>query len=342
MKLKHLHIGSYKVFKDFDIDFCIDSEPADIIVIAGVNGTGKTTLLNDILNPNDKLLLFHNIDGKITFVNGYPENKIYAIGDLPIIHKSDIIYLPASQKNLNDLSSFIIKYVDGFVYEKGKTSTEAYKEIQHSINLIFQDFHLNSHFKGLNRDKELIFTNNKGEQFGADGLSAGEKQILAKVFPLFTEEMEGKVVLMDEPEESLHPSWQSMLVPVLRRCAKENDCQFILATHSPQIISSVKSEELRMLYWDDNNIKVARCEEGPYGWTVEKVLREIQNVNYFRVPEIEEKLDQLNLMIEKNEYNTDAFNHLMKEMEDTLGYSDKDLILMRLEMHRQQKKNEKN
>lgn len=341
MKLKHLHIDSYKIFKDFDIDFCIDSEPANIIVIAGINGTGKTTLLNDMLSSKDET--YQNAIAELTYIDSeFPEGKTIPIPHLALNYNPEIIYFPASLENLENLNSFVKQYVNELVFVKLKNAKDAYQEIQQMIDLIFEDFKLNIRFHGLNNNQELIFTNNKGEQFGADGLSAGEKQLLAKVFPLFTEEMKGKVILMDEPEESLHPSWQSMLVPVLRRCAKENDCQFILATHSPQIISSVKSEELRMLYWDDNNIKVAKCKEGPYGWTVEKVLSEIQKVNHFRVPEIEKKLDQLNLMIEKNEYSTDAFNNLMKEMEDTLGYSDKDLILMRLEIHRQQKKNEKN
>lgn len=306
MKLKSLHIDSYKIFQNFDIDFCINSLPADIVVITGVNGTGKTTLLKEILRQG---------------------------------RETEIVYLPASQTDLDRLTSYISRYVDNFVYEKGKTSFEAYKEIQQMIDLIFEDFQLGTRFHGMNRDRELIFINNKGEQFNATGLSDGEKQILGKVFPLFTDEMNGKVVLMDEPEASLHPSWQTNLVPVLRRCAKENDCQFILATHSPHIISSVRSEELRLLIrTEDNNIESVSCNEGPYGWTVEKVLSEIQQVNHFRVPEIEEKLTHLRTMIERDENKTNLFDRLWKEMEETLGYSDKDLVLMRMEILRKKKK----
>lgn len=206
------------------------------------------------------------------------------------------------------------------------------------IDSIFKDFQLGTRFHGMNRDRELVFENGRGEQFDVNGLSDGEKQILSKVFPLFTDDMKGKVILMDEPEESLHPSWQSSLVPVLRRCAKENDCQFILATHSPQIISSVCSEELRLLIrTEEGDVRAVKCNEGPYGWTVEKVLNEIQKVNYLRVPEVEEKLRKLEGLIEKNEYATDSFNTLWEEMENTLGYSDKDLILMRMEILRKKK-----
>lgn len=327
MKLKHLHIDSYKVFQDFDIDFCVNNVPADIIVIAGVNGTGKTTLLGRIIG--------------LAGAGAYSEKK-NAEGYLEIQGVlGSITFLPATEMNLDYLVSFIIRYVEKFVFEEGKTSTEAYIHIQQKMDAIFKDFQLDTRFFGIDRDRNLIFTNAQGHKFGIEGLSSGEKQLLGKVFPLFTEEMKGKVILMDEPEESLHPSWQSNLVPVLRRCAKENDCQFILATHSPQIISSVHGEELRLLVrTEEGKIKAVECNDGPYGWTVEKVLLEIQRTHNLRTPEVEQQLEELSRMIRKDETETESFKSLWDKMERTLGYSDRDIILMRMEMHRKKKKHE--
>lgn len=53
MKLKHIHIDAYKVFHDFDIDFCHEGKIQSLIVITGVNGNGKTTLLRDVIAGND-------------------------------------------------------------------------------------------------------------------------------------------------------------------------------------------------------------------------------------------------------------------------------------------------
>jgi Predicted ATPase len=343
MKLKSLHIANYKIFKGFEIDFCIDNSPADIIVIAGVNGTGKTTLLKEVIKgPWDG---FQNAQARIVITNQENQDGLaFSVNQFSMFSDdSHMIYLPASVVKTDNLAASIIKYVDKQIYEENKTSAEAYVEVQRMIDLIFKDFDLNTRFFGMNRDKDLIFTNLQNERFGINGLSAGEKQILGKVFPLFINEMRDKVILMDEPEESLHPSWQINLVPVLRRCAKENNCQFILATHSPQIISSVKAEELRLLVRDENsNIRSITCSEGPYGWTIERVLSEIQRVNYFRVPEVEVKLEKLRKMIGRNEYDTDSFKVLWTEMEALLGYPDKDLVLMRMEILRRRKKNEEN
>lgn len=53
MKLKHIHIDKYKVFQNFDIDFCHDDQTQSLIVITGVNGSGKTTLLRDVISGSD-------------------------------------------------------------------------------------------------------------------------------------------------------------------------------------------------------------------------------------------------------------------------------------------------
>ena len=49
MKIKHIYVEGYKVFHNFDIDFTEGEKTQNLIVITGVNGNGKTTLLRDII-----------------------------------------------------------------------------------------------------------------------------------------------------------------------------------------------------------------------------------------------------------------------------------------------------
>lgn len=340
MKLKHIHIDAYKVFHDFDIDFCHNGNIQSLIVITGINGNGKTTLLRDVIAGDASV----KPKGTVTIEN---KGKIETFS-LPDISKdeeyyqafSNVIFHKANDKSsVNQLQDEIIRYVDKYVYVLGKTSFEAYNKIQALIEDIFSNFNLQVRFKGIDENKKLIFTNMNNEEFGIEGLSSGEQQILSKVFPLFTDSMKEHVILIDEPEDSLHPSWQAHLIPILRRCAKSNDCQIILATHSPQIIASVRKEEIRIFTrGNDGYVKVGTCSESPYGWTIEKVLMEIQGVDYIRVPEVEDGLNELTRMVEQNQYDTDEFKKKLSDMETTIGFADKDLALIRMEIIRKKKK----
>ena len=86
MKLKHVHIDDYKLFHDFDIDFCDEKGPLPIVVIAGVNGTGKSTLLSYIkpqkfstLSAREKSASWPK-RGKKRFKYLPPSHKIPSIG----------------------------------------------------------------------------------------------------------------------------------------------------------------------------------------------------------------------------------------------------------------------
>ena len=66
-------------------------------------------------------------------------------------------------------------------------------------------------------------------------LSSGEKQLLLILLKVFLQEKKPAILLMDEPEVSLHISWQQQLLDALRRL--NENCQIILSTHSPSIFA---------------------------------------------------------------------------------------------------------
>lgn len=100
-----------------------------------------------------------------------------------------------------------------------------------------------------------------GKPFSLHQLSDGERGLLAVVFDL-TRRLaianpesnnpitEGEaVVLIDEIELHLHPKWQRHVMRRLRD--KFKNCQFIITTHSPQVIGQVKGRQLRLLSHDE-------------------------------------------------------------------------------------------
>jgi ABC-type lipoprotein export system ATPase subunit len=95
-------------------------------------------------------------------------------------------------------------------------------------------------------NKEIAFDLQKGVVFHAlpdkreiepDALSSGEQHELALISRLLFTEQPGTTVLIDEPELSLHVSWQHEMVDDLIEIAEVASLSFLLATHSTAIIN---------------------------------------------------------------------------------------------------------
>lgn len=70
--------------------------------------------------------------------------------------------------------------------------------------------------------------------------SSGELCYLHMVTAISSEIKNNSIILIDEPELSLHPRWQSEFIPFIQKLFKKyKGCHFICATHSPHIVSSL-------------------------------------------------------------------------------------------------------
>jgi predicted ATP-binding protein involved in virulence len=101
------------------------------------------------------------------------------------------------------------------------------------------------------------------------------------------------ICLIDEIDLHLHPSWQQRIVPDLLRTFPET--QFILTTHSPQVLTSVHSDNVRIL----RDEKVFASPEGIYGAESKRTLERVLNT-LSRPPRNEraKKLNKLFLLID--------------------------------------------
>lgn len=104
----------------------------------------------------------------------------------------------------------------------------------------------------------VIKDTSSGTEFGIDGLSSGEQQVVYRAGYLLRHLniKNGGVVFIDEPELSLHPEWQINYLQFLQNIFGEN-IQFIIATHSPYLAKSaglLGNVAISRLYNDGRNL----------------------------------------------------------------------------------------
>jgi len=96
-----------------------------------------------------------------------------------------------------------------------------------------------------------------GDRVDLLSLSSGELSLLCGFLGLAAHLEEGCVVFIDEPENSLHPEWQLNYVEMLNAVLRSRDgCHYVLATHSPLIVSGFAKRGCTILRLDQTPVQI--------------------------------------------------------------------------------------
>jgi predicted ATP-binding protein involved in virulence len=143
-----------------------------------------------------------------------------------------------------------------------------------------------------------------GKTLNVAQLSQGEKSMMALVSdiarrlaimnPSSDEPLKGNgIVMIDEVDLHLHPQWQRRLIHQLT--ATFPNCQFILTTHSPLVISDSKGILCYVL--DDGELEE---RDGLYGMDANQVLMNVMDTDV-RNSEIQDRLDRLLELVQEKQ-----------------------------------------
>ena len=88
----------------------------------------------------------------------------------------------------------------------------------------------------LDREDGLVAEGGQGKRLPLDSLSSGEQHELVLHYDMLFRVQPNSVVLIDEPELSLHVEWQGMFLPELLEIVRLAGFDAIVATHSPFIV----------------------------------------------------------------------------------------------------------
>jgi len=394
MKIKNLHIKEYNGLENLDINFESKGKVLDLIVLAGINGSGKTRVLESVLDFFYKIEMFYKSQNKIELFYEEIENEsIKTAGNIDVFYNElkngakgaflspkyleikkilkkfpKIIYVPTeinfqkvqkAQTNfkkeysfINIVDSYEIKDIPSYIAtriskvaneEENLTMGQVRKKVFAEINGIFEILELGVKLSEISKDENSmpIFTDSSGKKFGINELSSGEKQLFLRTLAIKMLEPENSIIMIDEPELSLHPKWQQKIVDVYRKIGRNN--QIILATHSPHILGSVEKENIILLEKNENGIVEVKTGDefgNSYGQTTGRILEDIMGLETDRNPSVNNLLTLVKEMVKNDNYENSEFKEKYTKIKDILGEDDRDLFLVDMDL--QVKKGRKN
>jgi hypothetical protein len=162
---------------------------------------------------------------------------------------------PISSFKLEILNSLMVK-ADLF---EGFDQKDEAKSALHQLNSLIQRYGGGQveHLRALpdNKVDIRVKPSSGGESFSFDGLSSGQKEIIATLFLIWKNtQQQPCIVLIDEPELHLNAEWHGDFVRQLYKLAPHN--QYILATHSETMFSSVDESCRAVLVPNNSNGEV--------------------------------------------------------------------------------------
>ncbi len=217
------------------------------------------TFKNSIINEKNSILLLKVIidflNLKNNFKIAYFHNNIFP--STSSIDKKNISKV-LNFINYNNFEKDFEVYFQEVIHdylEKNRNFTfnEVVKKRITEINNIIEKLNVNTKIYDI-KGKKIIFKNFTNKKLNINSLSDGEKQIYIRAIFLNSLKLKNGILFVDEPELSLHPTWQSSVTNLYTNAGENN--QTFIATHSPHVISATKSENLFCLYANNETKKI--------------------------------------------------------------------------------------
>lgn len=316
-KIRKINFQNHPILKNLELDFCgADGKPVDTVILAGENGTGKSTVLqylyglasgkveaeSTVILEGDGHLVqlqyrhsekyggFWVKDGQgldtlpnhDTFKKKYPICGIFSDVDINF-RSQDVSSVTSmtldtskeSRKSGTDLPKQIkqllidVQALDdaalSHAMRENPTKTKMGLEVDERMPRFTKAFA--QMFDGLTYDRidnvsghKAIYFKKNGVDIPIDGLSSGEKQVVYRGCFLLKDvnATNGAFVFIDEPEISLHPTWQMKIMDYYKGIFTGEDgkqtSQIFAVTHSPFVIHNEnrRSDKVIVLTRNEN------------------------------------------------------------------------------------------
>jgi predicted ATP-binding protein involved in virulence len=205
-----------------------------------------------------------------------------------------------------DLENENRRYQDDLIKPEGYAFPDPQLEaVRGALSIFMPDF---SNLT-VKRKPLRMWVEKQGQRVTVNQLSDGEKCLMAMIGdlarrlaianPVRENPLEGDgVILIDEIDLHLHPKWQRILIPRLREVFP--NCQFLVSTHSPHVITHIQPEHLHLLKMEGGALEVVAVAES-YGKSVDRILEDIMGLETTRPDAVHHDLQQLHDLIQQGD-----------------------------------------
>ncbi len=168
-----------------------------------------------------------------------------------------------------------------------------------------------------------------------DQLSDGYKTVIAMIMDIAARMAEANphmenplksnaIVMIDEVDLHLHPRWQQKILIDLQKTFP--NAQFIVTTHSPQVLTTVKAEHIQAIVLEDEMPMIKKFNFS-YGAKSHELLNEILGVDERpQNIEIVQKLNEYLKLVDENKYDSKEAISLREELNKWGAGKEKELL----------------
>lgn len=296
-KYRFEYIYPEKNGENVRIDFSVDpysKPPTNIHVIVGRNNVGKTYLIKNIIksiyNPNNNdfgTLYSGETDNDLLFAN-------VIIGNSRQVFANVICLSFSPFDDYEDLREAFLEKIDipfSFVGLNNNNGDMIYKKlitdfsdsIKNCRNIKTKQELLRNALDILETDptfekeqliKTIFDTNCNIEDIYAS-LSSGHKMVMLSIVSLVDKLTEKSFVILDEPENHLHPPLLSAFIQTLSYLLKERNGVVLLSTHSPVVIQEVPRKCVWKITRNNSLVSLSRLPIETYGANIGALTSEV-------------------------------------------------------------------
>lgn len=354
LKVDGIHIKNIGGIHDLQLSF-----NRGLNLICGINGVGKTTILECIAHsfssreskkikrnaksekgewsisidgyevtneittfePMDACYrgYYHECDKKVLYIREQrPMDYEYIEGLKSDKEKDNYTYsshlVGEDQYTTTSIKSWFVKK-EAFRHQQNHTENEIYNmEVAKDIFTKLDEEV--KYFKVKPNSLDILLKTSRGE-LQLEYLSSGFKSCLFIILGIIKEielnfpnlkikvsEFDG-VILIDELDAHLHPSWQGKLIKILKETFQ--NAQIIVSTHSPHMIQEAEADEIIALGLTDHSqvvkLEVEKSRYGFKGWTVEEILEDVMGMKDTRSNKYMEMKDRFEKALREEDFS---------------------------------------